>query len=51
LEAAAVGDERSLAVHEGVKPTGRFNYVGPRVQQQVVGVAELELLALCIESQ
>lgn len=33
LEAAAVGDERQLAVHEGVQAAGRLHHVGPRVQK------------------
>lgn len=38
LEAAAVGDQRPLAVHEGVQPSCCCHHIRSRVQQQVVRV-------------
>ncbi len=39
LEAAGVGDQRPLPAHEPVQPPGRGDPLGPRGDEQVVGVA------------
>ena len=51
LEAAAVGDEGPLTVHEFVQSPRSLHQVRPRVQEQMVRIAEHELLPLCSRYQ
>jgi hypothetical protein len=46
LKAAAIGDERArgVAAHKFVQPARRLDQIGPRLQDQVVGVTKHELL-------
>ena len=45
LEAAGVGDQRPLPAHEAVQPAGGGDPLRPRRDEQVVGVAEDQLVA------
>ncbi len=45
LEAAGVGDQRPLPVHEAVQPAGGGDPLRPGRDEQVVGVAEDQLVA------
>lgn len=43
LKAAAVGDDRPAAAHEAVQTSGHINGLRPRLQQEVVRVAEQQV--------
>ena len=45
LEATRVGDQRALPAHEAVQPAGGRDPLGARRDEQVVGVAEDQLVA------
>ena len=48
LEAAAVCDDGAVAVDEFVEATAGLDYVWPRLEEEVVGIAEGEFLACFI---